>query len=173
MKKSLVSSSLVSILWGLFTIVLIGIIVHFGLVYVNDRLIAPSPSGEFQSSQPRQPYLTFLYMFKSISLISPLLGGVVVGFLVKRKGWQYGLLLGMILVIISLGFVITISTLRNDIFGSKIPQIIIEKQVNDIYSTSLRKIPLILVLSLIGGIVGENIVMKRNKNEGTKKTQLF
>lgn len=120
---------------------------------------------DFKSAFTQQPYLTFSWLLRAISFLSPAIGGFVVGWLVKKKGWLYGSILGIVLKIISIGiisliFLLPISLVYGPHFPSEQGQSLTQQNILN----QLLYAPITIILATLGGYLGEHL-HKRNRKK--------
>ena len=151
---------------GFLVIVGMGIITSTISVFVVPNIMHNIPARDFQAAFFEQPTFILSWILKGISFISPILGGLVVGWIVKEKGWLYGGLLGVLLQLTSIGIVSSTFFLPTSvIWGPSIP-------VEYGHSLALKNIldqlldtPTFLALTLLGGWLGERLYkIRRDRN---------
>lgn len=133
-----------ALLAGLVTIVLIGIV---------------TSTASFH-----QPYLAFRWLIIILSFLSPVLGGFVVGWITRERGWFYGALSG---VIVQLGLIIVILVsyffLSTEIKYSQSNQVLLGFiAIKNIMGTLLNSAQFI-ILAALGGYLGESLRKNRKR----------
>lgn len=155
---------LFAILLGFLVVIAIGIVlssISF-LIYSNAaRKLSPD---EFRNISLQQPYLAFNMLSKIIYFVLPVLGGFVVGWLVKEKGWLYGGLLGIMLIFIS----IVIAALplllpATYLYGQNIPPNYSYDLAQKNILNQLFNSPLTIALTVLGGLLGEKLHRSKSK----------
>lgn len=153
---------LFAILVGFLVIVSIGIISSIVSFLMTLHLIRNFAVQDFPAAFYKQPYLTVSWVLRTISYISPIFAGVVVGWIVKEKGWLYGGVLGVILKLTSIGIVLLTFLLPSSvIYGPNIPQ---NYGYNLAQKNMLNKLlyaPITITLTALGGWLGEKYSEKR------------
>jgi MFS family permease len=98
-------------------------------------------------------------LISTLVYTSPVIGGIVVGYVLKKKGWYYGLVLGIIelLVSVSLPLIVFIYP----VYTSEISNEMIRQMAQGNILKQLMKAPLTLFLYALGGHIGEYISKKR------------
>lgn len=143
MKISFSKKNLLAIFAGFIVIILLSIIINiFSFIISLNIAINFSPQN-FKPAFNQQPYLTYIWLLRIISYLSLIVGGFVVGKFVKKEGWIYGAILGVIFALISIA---------NVVFSQR--------------DTSLQILQPILtvIFTGFGGYLGEVIGRKNSKN---------
>jgi len=162
LQLNLSRKNLLAILLGFLTILGIGILtttISF-LIHLNmARTLSPE---NFRAAISQHPVLTISWILRGLSFISPVIGGVVVGWITKEKGWLYGGLLGVILTLVSIGFAsLTFILPTATIYGSDFPANYGHDLAQKNIVNQLIGAPLTIVLTSLGGWLGEKIHKKR------------
>lgn len=152
--------NLSAIFAGFFTIVLIGAITNTFQFFMLANLSRVFTSHLYI----QQPYLTFNWILRGLSFLSPVVGGLVVGWMVKEKGWVYGGILGFTLGLVSMSIVsLTFILPSSMIFGSRFPsdygQELAEKKIRH----QLLGWPVTVALTALGGYWGERLCIRKRK----------
>ena len=143
--KSIIFSkkNLLAILAGFVVIILLRIITNTFSFFLSLNIAASFSPQDFNSAFTQQPYLTYGWLLRIISYLSLILGGFVVGKIVKKNGWICGIILGLIFVLIS----ILGAMLRN----------------KDI-SPEIFNLSITVALTFLGGYIGETLARKNSKH---------
>jgi hypothetical protein len=157
--------NLLAILVGFVVIVVIGIITSTTSFFISSQIASAYSVGELKSAFIQQQYLTFSWLLRIISFLSPIIGGFVVG-RIKNNGWLYGGLLGVVLTVISIGivsliFILPTSLIYDNHFPAGYGQLLALKNI----TSQLLHSPLTIILTAIGGYLGERL----HKRKGNKK----
>ena len=156
--------NLFAIFLGLLVIVGLGIITSTVSFFVISNIMRTTPVSEFKYAFSQQPILVSNWLSKIIALASPILGGFVVGYLVKEKGWLYGALLGFILLFISISIVSLIFILPTSIiYGPQFPPNYGHELAQKNILNQLLHSPLTIVLASLGGYLGERFYIQKVK----------
>ena len=146
--------NLLAFVAGFFTIVLIG-----GITSTLSFLMMTNISRVFSP-----PYATFNWLLRGLSFLSPVIGGLVVGWMVKEKGWLYGGILGFTLKLISIGVVSLTFFLPSPlVFGSKFPSNYGQELAQKNIFNQLLDLPVTIALTVLGGYWGERLRIKNRK----------
>ena len=144
--------NLLAILLGFLVVAGIGIITTFVSVFF------------FRSVFLQQPP-TFIWLLKTVSYLSLLAGGFVVGWIVREKGWVYGGLLGMALVLVNTGLAILFLLLPiSVVYGPDFPpdygKGIAQKQINNAFLNA----PKTILLTSLGGFLGAYLYKRKRRD---------
>ncbi len=154
--------NLFALLLGFLLIVGIGIVTSAISFFMVSNVMRTVPASEFKSALSEQPIITFNWLLRIISFVSPILGGLVVGYIVKEKGWLYGGLLGIILLIISIAIVsLTLILPTSMTYDPQFPSgyghdLALKNILNQLLHS-----PLTIALTALGGLLGEKFYKKR------------
>lgn len=162
---SLSRKNLLAILIGLIAVILIGIITNAISFYISSHIVRTTSVQEFKSAFTQQPYITYRWILGTISFVSPIIGGFVVGWIVKDKGWLYGGVLGIILRLISLAFAIVVFLLPTSlIYGPNFPTDFRKAESLQSIINILIYSPITILKTVVGGYLGEHL-HKRNRKK--------
>jgi len=158
--------NLLAILAGFVVIILIGIITGAFSFFINATMAHTLSVQDFKSTSTSMPYLAVSWLLKILSFLSPIIGGFVVGRLVKNKEWLYGGLLGVILsatsiAIVSLTFVLPTSFMYSNQFPAGYEQSLAQ---NNIVNQLLHP-PIIILLTGLGGYLSDVLYKKNRKKK--------
>lgn len=147
---------------GSITILLVGIIISALSFLINLRIFGSATTvADISSAYSQQPYVTLMRILGVISFLSPAIGGFIVGWIVKEKGWGYGGIFGILLKVIS----ISISVLL--LFVIQTPNLMFDHiqkfALANILNQALNS-PITIILSALGGFLGE-LTHKRIRKE--------
>ena len=158
--------NLSAILAGFVVILLIGIITSAISIFISRQIMVRTLSLDDLRSAFTQPgYLIFSWLLRIISSISPVIGGFVVGRLVKEKGWLYGGILGVFLKLISIGIVsLTFLLPSSLIYGPHLPPHQVQSLTQQNILNQLLYSPITIVLTGLGGYLGEYFRKRNRKN---------
>lgn len=157
--------NLLAILAGFAVIVLIGIITSTISLFISSHIARASSVYDFKSAFTQQPYLTFSWLLRILSFLSPVIGGFIVGWLVKEKGLLYGGILGVTLKLISIGIVsLTFLLPASLIYGSHLPPQQGQGLAQQNILNQLLYSPVTIILTALGGYLGERL-HKRNRKK--------
>lgn len=149
---------------GFFIILGLGIITSALSFFMTFHLIRDVSPQDFPAAFYQQPYLTFSWLLRIISFISPILAGVVVGWIAREKGWLYGGFLGILLKLISVGTVFLTFLLPTSlIFGANMSQVAGDALVQKNILNQLLYAPITIILIALGGWLGESFYKRRHK----------
>jgi hypothetical protein len=153
---------------GLLIIDGIGIVTSTISLFMASNVMRTIPFDEIRDTFSQQSMLVLNQLLRMASSASPLLGGFVVGRLVKEKGWLYGCLLGFVLTITSIGIVSLTFLLPTPlIYGQHFPSGYGYDLAQKNILNQLLYTPIIVVLTTLGGFFGENYSKKQKaKNNG-------
>lgn len=151
----IILKNILAILAGLFVIILFGFVTSLFALNVLEKYNDFTP----------QNYLPI----KILHLFSPILGGFVVGLIVKDKKWLYGALLGVILTIISVSSVsltmlLSPASMYGDDFPANEGRILARQNILN----QLQGAPLTIFLTGLGGYLGEKSIKNKKKNGKAK-----
>lgn len=95
---------------------------------------------------------------------SVILGGIVVGWIVRKKGWVYGGILGIVLTIVSIGVVSLSFVLPPTlIYGQNVPHDFYRNLAQKNILNQFFQAPLTILLTSLSGLLGERLYNKRAK----------
>lgn len=172
--------NLFAIFIGFLVIVFIGIIssaISFPLISHLFRNLATENLSSIFSTQP---YLIVSWTLMVIFDFFPvILGGIVVGWIVREKGWVYGGILGIVLTIVSIGVVsLTFVLPPTLIYGQNVPHDFGRNLAQKNISNQFFQAPLTILLTSLSGLLGERLynqstaVKKRHKIAREKNKNL-
>ncbi len=154
--------NLFAIFLGFLLIAGIGIITSTISFFVTINITRTTPINELKNALSQQPMLIINWLLRLVSFFSPILGGFVVGYMIKEKGWLYGGLLGIFLIIISLGIVsLTFILPTSFMYGSQFPSDYGHSLAQKNLLNQLFNSPLTIALTSLGGFLGERFYSKK------------
>lgn len=158
--------NLLAILVGFIVIMVIGIITSTISFFISSNMVRTLSVQDFKSALTQQPYITFSWLLRIISFLSPIVGGFVVGLIVKKNGWLYGGLLGVVLIAISIGIASLIFILPTSlIYGNHFPAGYGQSLALKNITSQLLHSPVTIILTAIGGYLGERLHKRNRKKE--------
>jgi flagellar basal body-associated protein FliL len=156
--------NVIAIIIGLLVIIAISIGISTISFFINLQLLNSTPVEDYQTIYTQQPYLTYLWISRIITFLTPLLGGFVVGKIVKANGWLYGGILGLLLTILSIGFVLIVFNFSSN--NINLPQLS-SQQIHDMTQKNILSqilgVPFTIFLTGLGGFIGERIKTSKKK----------
>lgn len=161
------------IIAGFVIIILIGIVTSAISFYISTNIARTSSPQDFKSAFTQQPYVTFSWLLRIISFISPVIGGFVVGWIIKKKGLLYGGVLGIVLklisiAIVSLTFLLPTSLIYGPNFATEQGRALIEQREILAQKNIVNQLlysPFTIALTAFGGYLGERFSKKSSKKK--------
>lgn len=162
LKLNLTRRNLFAIFLGFLVILMLGIITS-GISFLISSQVAQNVSPQnFEAAFSQQPILTFSWILRILSFASPILGGIVVGMLIREKGWLYGGLLGVVLTLLSIGIVLLAFFVSTSlIYGQNVPASFGQNLAQKNILNQFINAPLIIVSTAFGGWLGEKLYKNR------------
>jgi putative membrane protein (TIGR04086 family) len=161
---SLSKKNLLGILVGIGTRLGIGIIITIISLLIAQYIYQISSVDDLQSNS-FQPLTIYRYITQVLGLLTPIIGGFVTGKMVKEKGWLYGGLVSVFLLLISLGLVsLSFILPRTFLYGPHITSEMINQIALKNILRQLSEMPFDIILSVFGGYLGQKYsgkIMKR------------
>lgn len=160
-KLELTRKKAFAIFCGFIVIIVIGIITSSITFFVTLNIARSSSPTTFQAAFSQQPLLAINWLLRVLTFISPVIGGIVVGLMVKERGWLYGGILGLVIELISLGFVLLILLLPTSlIYGQITPNSFGQSLAIGNMLNQILYAPMIIILTSLGGWIGEMFYLK-------------
>lgn len=158
--------TVLAIITGFAATILIGIITSAISFYITINIARTFSLQDFKSAFTQQPYVTFSWLLRIISFLSPIIGGFVVGWIIKERGWLYGGILGVALKLVSIGIIsLTFLLPTSLIYGPNFPveqgQAMAQKNIMN----QLLYSPITVALTALGGYLGEYFSKKHPKKK--------
>ncbi|MCR4324730.1 MAG: DUF5518 domain-containing protein [Candidatus Curtissbacteria bacterium] len=150
---NLTRRNLLAIFLGFLVFLVLFIVAKVLVLFTFHQAVLNFPLGDIEGSLSRQPFAAILWISRTLSLMAPLLGGVVIGYMVRERGWFYGGLLGVLLAIIFMGIIS---------LGFFVPESFNPNSFGEIILEVIFYLPLYVVLTALGGWLGE--ILKNRKS---------
>ncbi len=139
--------------------ILFGFLLIFGITIITSTISFFIVSNVMHTTQDLKTALStqpILIITEGITFISPILGGLLAGWIVKEKGWLYGGILGIILILISVGISILPFLLPASLlYGANFPKDYGSSLAQKGILNQLLHSPVTIILTVIGGYLGE------------------
>ncbi|CAN5154911.1 hypothetical protein BH09PAT2_BH09PAT2_04050 [soil metagenome] len=144
-------------------ILLAGFMTIFVLNTAIRSVIYSNVKGMVHTNSPIDTILYNPILHTIFSFIIPILGGVVVGYLMKEKGWIYGGILAIVMKTISLAIVASIYFSPTVLFGIKQSTAVSYALAEQNIVRQLISLPFALLFIAWGGWVGEKLAKYRKQ----------
>ena len=109
---------------------------------------------------------SLVVFFSIFTLISPLLGAAVVGWRVRERGWMYGAILGVILLILSMGIVsLTFILPESLVSGPNLTMSEARTLSKENLHTQAIHAPALLAMTALGGFLGSWLRRRKSSTE--------
>ena len=114
------------------------------------------------------------YGFGILTLITPVIGGFVVGWRIRERGWLYGGLLGLILsvismLVVSLTFILPASVVSGPNFSIEQARFLAKANL----MMQLTHAPFLIAVTALGGVLGVWAYRKRQKSPNSSQETTF
>ncbi len=154
---------IIGIICGLMVVVML----QMGLSMVGTLIsihaitnLSPIELDHFYKSLPIQMVFTLLYVFSFLALV---LSGIVTGFLTRKNGMKYGLLIGAITILFPLIVIIITLATPQPFYGNLSSNPGLQRKILNSIVKIVQSIPVTLTLTAMGGYIGEKLSKKRFK----------
>ena len=164
LKLDLTRRNVFAILLGLVVIVLLGIVLSVISFLLTYQVAWNTSPQDFENAYSQRSVVTFSWILWILSFVSYVIGGIVVGYRVRKNGWLYGGLLGVVLNLLSIGVVLLTYFLPTSlIYGQNVPPNFGQDLASKNILGQLISAPLDIVLTAFGGWLGEKLYKKVSK----------
>lgn len=151
-----------AVLAGFSVIILLGIITSVVQLFMTSHILQTVSATGFKAAFTQQPYITISWSLRTLSYLSPVIGGFCVGWLVGEKGWLYGGVLGVALKFVSIGIVSLYFFLHVFIFfDSYLPPQQTQGLAQQNILHQLLYSPITILFTAFGGYIGEHLHKNR------------
>lgn len=146
-----------AIFFGFLVIILLGFITSGFVFFLAPRL---ARSGHM--------IIIFSYLIAALTLLTPIIGGFVVGWHVQKQGGLYGAILGVFLTVVSMALVSLTFILPSSLISSPdFPAAQARALAKTNLLTQLLHAPFLIFVTLLGGILGVWAYQKRQNRRTT------